>query len=228
LSRSYDAWRADFDTYTRDTLQALEDYPPEKEEFQRYSTANLAIYHIAHIILHVDPIDLQIYAGASHIIGRPVTATDRDRSKQRIERWAMNDPLSAATAASHAAHILRDGIRKLKNWDAGDVFHYPWCLYLATLTCWTFQVASQAGTSGENGANFGAADDDESDWDAGVEMNALIRALTRPNMEHLWRDAIKYRTTDLPKVMAKHLCMVRWAVVQEGMIVLRGLAGNGK
>ena len=59
-------------------------------------------------------------------------------------------------------------------------------------------------------------------------MNALVSAMTRCNLEDLWKVAGKYRSTDLPRIMAKHLSGVRWAVVQEGMIVLRGLAGNGR
>jgi hypothetical protein len=136
--------------------------------------------------------------------------------------------MSAAQAGSHAARILRDGIRKLNNWDVDDVFHYPWCLYLATLTCWALQVASKAGVGSENGEQGDNSDDDDADWDSQAEMNALVSAMTRSNLEDLWRVAGKYRTSDLPRVMAKHLASIRWAVVQEGMIVLRGLIGKGK
>lgn len=228
IARSYDTWKADFDNYTKETPLYFDETAPEKEEFQKFCTANLAIYHAAHIILHVEIIDLQIYAGASHIIGRPVTKADRDRSRQRIERWAKRGSMSAAKAGSHAARILRDGIRKLKNWDVDDVFHYPWCLYLATLTCWAFQVASKAGVGSENGEQGDNSDDEDADWDSKAEMNALVSAMTRSNLEDLWRVAGKYRTSDLPRVMAKHLASIRWAVVQEGMIVLRGLIGKGK
>jgi hypothetical protein len=135
MARSYDAWKADFDSYSRNTLRSLEEDEATKQDFERFCVSTLAVYHAAHIILQVEINDLQIYAGAAHIIGRPVTKSERDRSRQRVERWAQHCSLSAATAASHAAFILRDGIRKLKDWDAGDVFHYPWCLYIATVAC---------------------------------------------------------------------------------------------
>ncbi|KAH7399851.1 fungal-specific transcription factor domain-containing protein [Cadophora sp. MPI-SDFR-AT-0126] len=224
IARSYDAWKSDFDTYSKHTLQTLSDNESAKSSFQRFCVANLAIYHAAHIILHVEINDLQIYAGASHIIGRPVMKSDQDRSRQRIEQWAKHRSLAAATASSHAARILRDGIRKLKDWDAGDYFHYPWCLYLATLTCWAFQMCSKSEESGE--AMDLSEDEEDSDWDARAEMNALVSAMTRSNLEDLWKVAGKYRTGDLPRVMAKHLARVRWAVVQEGMIVLKGLVGK--
>ncbi|KAH7351226.1 fungal-specific transcription factor domain-containing protein [Rhexocercosporidium sp. MPI-PUGE-AT-0058] len=224
IARSYDAWKSDFDNYSKQTLQALEDDESKRNEFQRFCVANVAIYHAAHIILNVEINDLQIYAGASHIIGRPVMKADQDRSDQRIEQWAKHRSMAAAKSSSHAARILRDGIRKLKDWDAGDYFHYPWCLYLATLTCWAFQMCSKSDESGE--AREFSEDEEDSDWDARAEMNALISAMTRSNLEDLWKVAGKYRTGDLPRVMAKHLARIRWAVVQEGMIVLKGLEGK--
>ncbi|KAE8449879.1 hypothetical protein EG329_007356 [Mollisiaceae sp. DMI_Dod_QoI] len=227
IARSYDTWKTDFEAYSKATMLSLDDNEQEKEEFQRFCVATLAVYHASHIILQVEINDLQIFAGASHIIGRPVTKVDRERSKARIERWAKHSSISAARAGSHAARILRDGIRKLKDWDAGDYFHYPWCLYLAALTCWAFQMCSKTadGAIGEGG---GSDTEEDSDWDARAEMSALVSAMTRSNLEDLWKVAGRYRTGDLPRVMSKHLSTIRWAVVQEGMKVLNGLMGKAR
>ena len=145
--------------------------------------------------------------------------SDRERSKQRIERWAESGSMAGATAVSHAALLLRDGVRKLHDWDAGDVFHYSWCLYLATLTCWAFQTVGHEG--GNEGVESG--NDEEADWDSRAEMNALVSAITRSKLEEVWKVRGKYRTGDLPRVVGKLLSLVRWAVVQEGVVVLRGL-----
>jgi hypothetical protein len=227
ISRSYDTWKTDFDAYSKTVMLSLDDNQHEKDEFQKLCVATMAVYHASHIILQVEINDLQIYAGASHIIGRPVTKVDRERSKARIERWAKHSSISAAKAGSQAARILRDGVRKLKDWDAGDYFHYPWCLYLATLTCWAFQMCSKTadGAIGEGG---GSDTEEDSDWDARAEMSALISAMTRSNLEDLWKVAGRYRTGDLPKIMSKHLSTVRWALVQEGMKVLNGLVGKSR
>ena len=141
--------------------------------------------------------------------------------------------MSAAKAMSHAAQILRDGIRKLDNWDAGDMFHYPWCLYLATLTCWTFQTATiktiDTGTDARiDGGGAESANDEDADWDSKAEMNALVSAMARAKVEDMWMVVGRYRTGDLPRVMVKVLGAVRWAVVQEGMVVLRGLVGRSE
>lgn len=208
---------------------SLKDNAALKSEFTRFSTASIAIYHAAHIILNVEILDLQIYAGARHIIGRPVTRTDYDRSCRILKQWAKPGGSPAAVKASwHAAHLLRDGIMNLDNWDVNDVFHYPWCLYLATLTCWGFHFAGNDKTDHGNGEN-GTVDvihHDDIVWDAQAEMNALVSRMASVTPEGLWRMVGKYATSGLTAVMAKHLSSVRWAVVQEGMKVLRGLVAE--
>jgi hypothetical protein len=271
LAQSYDAWKADFDTYCMNMTLSLSlgDDPSRKAEFVRFSTATNAIYHAAHITLNVEILDLQIYAGARHIIGRPVTRADYDRSRRVVKEWATATATPASTTASthggtstpaakaawHAAHLLRDGILNLDNWDVNNAFHYPWCLYLATLTCWAFHFANvvdksggmcgngTASTSGNNNysnntINSINADhfvssgnslldsgvlDDGMVWHAKSEMNALVSSMTSVVPENLWRGLGKYSTSGLTAVMAKHLSNIRWAVVHEGMKVLRGL-----
>lgn len=187
----------------------------------------MAIYHAAQILLQAEINDLQIFAGASHIIGRAVSKQDRDSSRIRIYRWALPGSLSAAKAASHAALLLRDGICRLDESDAGDAFHYPWCLYLATLTLWTFQTCSKSAEQSADDSICSEGEED-SDWDERAEMNALVSAMTRTSLEDLWKVATKYRSSDLPRIMARYLSGVRWAVVQEAVIVLRCLEDKGR
>jgi hypothetical protein len=213
LGHAYDAWKTDFDTYCMDmSMQHLKGSPTAKADFTRFSTSTLAIYHASHITLNVEVIDLQIAAGARHIIGRPVSLHDYERSKWIIR----NQETSAANAAAwHAAQLLRDGVMNLEGWDVDQQFHYPWCLYLATLTCWAFHhgknEASNSARSSSDSAN------DES------SMNALISSMTAAGPEGLERLAGRQTTSGLINVVAKHLSNIRWAVVFEGMKVLRGL-----
>jgi len=261
MSACYTHWKADFEAYTSSVLSSLSFDPKHQAKFIRFSVANMAVYHTAQLILDVDIIDLQIYAGARHIIGRLVTGADRARSKTRIEEWITRDGgKSAGNATWHAARLFRDGVRKLENWNVDEMFHYPWCLYLATLTCWTFHNAavqetsssspmSEVTISGVTSARSGfatssssavdeitgppghmeEADDEDGDWDSRAEMNALISALTKLNpskdnfAKEVWAVGKRFRTQGLLRCMVKQLNTVRWAVVREGMIVLRGL-----
>lgn len=54
-------------------------------------------------------------------------------------------------------------------------------------------------------------------------MNALISSMTAIGPEGLSRLAGKQSTSGLIAVVAKHLGNIRWAVVYEGMKVLKGL-----
>ncbi|KAI9741546.1 MAG: hypothetical protein M1818_004352 [Claussenomyces sp. TS43310] len=239
----YDRWRADFDIYVASVLNLLSFSPAHAAKLQRFYIANLAVYHTAQLILNVDIIDLQICAGAKHIIGRPVTTTDRARSKSRISEWIASDGgKRAAKATWHAGWLFRDGVRKLENWNVDEMFHYPWCLYLASLMCWTFHDAAVNGSRDRNNVQHTSSpsfkglhddiDDGDSDWDFKAEMNALISALTRLDPERksfvreIWAAAARHKTAGLIRCMVKQLNTIRWAVVREGMIVLRGLSGH--
>lgn len=214
LGNAYDAWKTDFDTYCMNMTMHLKESPAVKGEFTRFSTSTLAIYHAAHIVLHVEILDLQIYAGARHIIGRPVSLHDHERSK-----WIVRNQDNASTnaAAWHAAQLLRDGVMNLEGWDVDQRFHYPWCLYLATLTCWAFHHVKNEHAPTSGGQNHDSTTNDESG------MNALISSMTAVGPEGLGRLAGRQSTTGLINVIAKHLSNIRWAVVYEGVKVLRGL-----
>ena len=54
-------------------------------------------------------------------------------------------------------------------------------------------------------------------------MNALISSMTAAGPEGLERLAGRQTTCGLINVVAKHMSNIRWAVVFEGMKVLRGL-----
>ena len=143
--------------------------------------------------------------------------------------------MGVAKATWHAVHLLRDSIKDLDNWDVNHhSFHYPWSLYLATLTVWAFNMGNAADDSAHfthinNRRSVGrtAREDWHIDegtlWNAKIEMNALVSSVTSVTPEHLWRVVGKHSTSGLATVIARHLSKVRWAVVHEGMKVLDGL-----
>ncbi|KAK5116829.1 hypothetical protein LTR85_009089 [Meristemomyces frigidus] len=150
MAAAYDAWKAAFDEHTTSMAKSAGSHSspavsPEQQRRARrelaiFSTAYTAIYHAAHVILHAEFLDLQIYADEA------VAAADED--------------------------------------------------------------------------------DDEMIWDAKAEMQALIGAMIRLSPDQLTVAAPKKRKTQtvgLTAVIVKHLSTIRWAVVHEGMIVLKGL-----
>lgn len=146
MASSYDAWKAHFDAYCDGYLSLFCAEPASKADrglradLVAWRTAHAAIHHAAHALLHAEFLDLQIFAGARHILGRPVARADYARSARVVKAWANAsgeaDRLRAARAARHAAMLIREGVEGLEGFDAGGLFHYPWCLYLATVVVW--------------------------------------------------------------------------------------------
>ncbi|KAF9633499.1 hypothetical protein BFW01_g4393 [Lasiodiplodia theobromae] len=254
MSTSYNTWKADFDAYCTNYLDLFCTLPdnatnPLRQEFVTWSTANAAVYHAAHVLLNAEFLDLQIYAGARHILGRPVGRADYVRSQRVVKRWASApdelERLRAARAARHAALLIREGVERLNAFDAGGLFHYPWCLYLATLTCWAWWHArpqpppataaatgaldalvgcmtsvpssssSSAAAASSPASPSAAASRRREDDSAERHLEAVAKAL-RPAV-------VRRRTSGLTAVVARHLSKVRWAVVHDGMMVLKGL-----
>ncbi|KAI8293884.1 Nicotinate catabolism cluster-specific transcription factor [Colletotrichum sp. SAR 10_98] len=267
LSSGYDAWRSDFDWYCNNFFAQMPRGPPSpdddvrKMEFESFTAAYKALYHSAQALLNMDFLDVQIYAGARHILGRPVQQKDYMRSAQVVKRWAAatnNGPgeaqgsrpgessaatpsdqsvgqkQSATAAAWHAAQMLRETKKTLSGTEAMNLFHVPWCLYLATLTCWAFHHARPNRNYGvPSRRNFDAmgefdededCEEDEMIWDPQGEMDALISSMSERverNDATLRRE--KRRTNGLVWIMADILTTVRWGIVHAGVVVLRGL-----
>lgn len=239
ISRAYEIWKIDFDTFCtalgtryeglRDTQSADDSFDPSflqqaQQELAIFIASYNSVYHSAQVLLNADFLDLQIYAGARHILGRPVQRGDYLRSERVVKEWASADPSSKQTlcapkAAWHAAAMLWESSQKLDGFDSAGLFHVPWCLYLATLTCWAFH---HAGTSSGGGMSDMASS--EIVWDAKAEMEALLSGMaeSRTPREVAMRQG-RERTGGLVWVMANALERVRWGIVHAGVMVLRGL-----
>jgi hypothetical protein len=98
----------------------------------------------------------------------------------------------------------------LHDWDQTDAFHFPWCLYLATLTCWVFHrgihLSSMEGR-------------------VAADLSSLIVMVTNcPSTTELAALSGKYDPKPLAGAMAQQLATVRWAVVHDAMKVLVALS----
>ncbi|KAI1765414.1 fungal-specific transcription factor domain-containing protein [Hypoxylon sp. FL1150] len=234
LSAAYRAWKTDFDafclrqadlTLAKVGRGAVPEYA--RVELDVWRTAYAAVYHAAHVLLHSEFLDIQIFAGARHILGRPVQKSDFVRSEKVVKRWAAaaghpnqrsdsddSPDDDAATAAWHAAQLLQTASQTLVDFDSLGLFHVPWCLYLATLTIWAFH---------HTGGKGGLEDDSELVWDAQAEMHAVVDSMVRAGTEGLPAIQGLKRTGGLVWVMAEVLKKVRWGIVHAGVTVLKGL-----
>lgn len=214
LTQSYELWKNDFDRYTTDMKDRLWSTSGGERlrNFETYETTSNAMFHAANLVLLTNIVDLQIYGGARHILGRPVSKTDYARSQRVVKQWASRDFQRAVKATWHAASLLEDASDK-EGFIAVDAFHHPWAVFLASLTLWTFYQARPT-TSADQ--------DDEMIWDASEHMRQLLCDLTKtncPDLSHLGKNC----TAGLTAVVVGHLSKVRWAVVHDGVLILRNL-----
>lgn len=251
LGRAYDAWKVDFDQYCHAATAGSEEATCPAE-WSSFHAAYSAIYHAAQTLLHIDFLDVQIYAGARNILGRPVQQRDYQRSSKIVKRWAMVDRGRAAIAAYHAAAMLntvvvgktrsQTEVPEPETASAAtdtNLFHVPWCLYLATLTCWAFHHAKPSRRDRHEGSRGRREDDtdlsgDESDasddivWDSHKEMEALVKDMAGSGdadaaVKTVLAGQGRKGTNGLVWVVADVLSKVRWGIVHAGVIVLRGL-----
>ncbi|KAE8326659.1 MFS general substrate transporter [Aspergillus sergii] len=207
MSRSYVLWKVDFDA---DCLAMKLGQTADPRRFTGLKMAAHALYHASCLALNVEILDLQIVAGAMQILGRTVTPADQSRSQQNISRWLHEDCGPSTTVARHASHLLQDAVLSLHDWDQADAFHFPWCLYLATLACWVFHRGMDPASS-EPRMN--------------TDLSSLIVMMTNcPSTTELAALSGKYDPKPLVAAMAQQLATVRWAVVHDAMKVLVGLS----
>ncbi|KAI5365052.1 hypothetical protein Slin15195_G045900 [Septoria linicola] len=249
MSKSYNAWKEDMDFFVQHETNKTSDQAalrvstglcnPDRgtqepnpasslqsalpqQGYEDFIVAYGSLYHAAQICLLAEVLDLQIYAGARHILGRPVTRADYTRSQKVVKRWANECSDSAASAAWHSAMILREASQRSEGIVAHS-YHHPWVLFLATLTIWSFFHARPLPPG------LSAADDDEVIWNPKEHMHALLEHMNTTPLDKLavkWPQSGRNCTVSLTAVVVDWLSKVRWGVIHDGMAVLKGLISS--
>jgi hypothetical protein len=238
LATSYTAWHKDYDIFCTEYVSRLSSPShPLAREFQVLRAATLSLYHSAHILLHTPFLDLQIYAGARHILGRTVARNDYVRSQRVVKRWVAENLQEAGEAVWHAASLVASGVDILdgelgsSDVGGGRLWHHPWAIYLGTLVIWGVWYARPMPISSNQDQALSHFNDDEDEiiWDPSVEMKGLLDTIIKSEPEKALENGCiaramgKRGTNGLAAVVSRCLSKVRWAVVHDGMMILRGL-----
>lgn len=100
LTRAFDYWKKDFDetlkrakhtsTSTGTGPFEIDYFLPSTEDVEHESTfeSRIVLHHLAHMAMHVDIVDLQIYAGANRLLGKAIGPTDYTGAQRRMKEWA--------------------------------------------------------------------------------------------------------------------------------------------
>lgn len=153
LIRAFDHWKADFDNALASNRNTnIGPYPwSSKQDEEIVFESRTVLHHLAHMAMHVDIIELQIFARAKRLLGRNIGAKDlRDCSRSMKDRWAPT--AKARDATFYALHFLCTVL----NPDTGNnpgydpptysarqdvLMNKGWVLYYAALTVWSYAFA---------------------------------------------------------------------------------------
>lgn len=123
------------------------------------------LYHLAHISMHVNIVDCQVYAGAKRLLGRKISVRDYQNVVNRMRAWAAQP--STRHAVLHAFKLLQrvlveprrsgsiggdrdraDGSSSGGPSSSGETQpyscrtepdpHRPWVMYYAALSIWSY------------------------------------------------------------------------------------------
>ncbi|KAJ4363072.1 hypothetical protein N0V83_010192 [Neocucurbitaria cava] len=158
LTRAFDFWKQDFDSSLArpNDLNAPNAYAySNAADDENVFESRTVLHHLAHMAMHVDIVDCQIYAGAGRLLGRSITHQDYNGAQRRMkEVWAPT--ARARDATWYALHFLSNvmvaGDHSLNpntsptagfSYSARDdyLLNRPWVLYFATLIVWSYGFA---------------------------------------------------------------------------------------
>jgi hypothetical protein len=169
LLHAFDSWKGSFDgtisrTMASSDLSSSSSTSGGHHHHQQPLVLNgpiksaSVLFHLAHISLHADIVDCQVYAGAKRILGRKVSMRDYNNAVKRMSKWARLD--STRHAVVHAFKLLETvlvepAVRRRTGTRGGAGAarepavvqysvrsdpdpHGPWIMYYATLTIWAY------------------------------------------------------------------------------------------
>ncbi|XXG94264.1 hypothetical protein Hte_000518 [Hypoxylon texense] len=167
LTKAFDSWKTDFDKSLQNTDTMVDPYSYDKRnEASVVFESRTVLHHLAHMAMHVDIVDCQIFARAKRLLGRAIGTQDLNSAQRRMkDLWAPSAKARDATfyAAKFLCSVLlpenvhpnsgnyshnhQSGIIKYLARD--DVLlNRPWVLYFAALVVWCYGFALEGPCSG--------------------------------------------------------------------------------
>ncbi|KAH7318277.1 zinc finger, C2H2 type domain-containing protein [Stachybotrys elegans] len=151
LLKAFDSWKESFDHAMSDSLSDA--MGARRVPNGPISSASV-LYHLAHLSLHSDFVDCQVYNGAKRLMGRKISTRDYHNAVKRMNAWAKQ--ASTRHAILHAFKLLyrilvEPNSRRRGSMHDAPVIQYsirsdpdpnrPWIMYFATLNISSFVQA---------------------------------------------------------------------------------------
>jgi hypothetical protein len=188
LTRAFDYWKTDFDnSLSRQTESVPTPYVYSDKRNENLLFENRTVlHHLAHMAMHVDIVECQIFARAKRLLGRTIGTQDFNSAQRRMkDNWAPSAKARDATwyalrflcavllpeeSTSSNAHIGFDD--PPFDYVARDdvLLNRPWVMYFAVLIVWCYGFALEGPSTAPIPSTF--------DFDDQVrDMRAYLRRL---------------------------------------------------
>ena len=231
LTRAFDTWKGDFDKSLRRMETSPDPYQYDSStriEDSIVFESRIVLHHLAHMAMHVDIVDVQIFARAKRLLGRHIGTQDLSATQRRMkDTWAPS--VKARDAAYYALKflcsvLLTDGARASQAKAQGQtgepysarddvLLNRPWVLYFATLVVWCYGYALEG--------DCPDAPVPSSYQDAVDQMKDYLTKFCRLNTpEELKSIKGINQTTPLLMVLKKTFNLTRWELLNEGANLL--------
>jgi hypothetical protein len=163
LTRAYDSWKADFDKSLTRSEVSTDPYRFDaegKNEFNIVFESRMVLHHLAHMAMHADIVDVQMFARAKRLLGRVIGPQEFSSAQRRVkDLWAPSARARDATyyALKFLCSVLIPGAvspsqaaayHQEEPYQAKDdvLLNRPWVLYFATLVVWCYGFALEGPT----------------------------------------------------------------------------------
>ncbi|KAH8592916.1 fungal-specific transcription factor domain-containing protein [Bisporella sp. PMI_857] len=157
LTKAFDLWKLDFDRSLHKTVDSVPTpyVHSDRKEDNLVFQGRTVLHHLAHMAMHVDIVDCQIFARAKRLLGRTIGAQDLNSAQRRMkDNWAPTAKARDATwyALRFLCTVLLPEESSTSNMHYDDApFDYsarddgllnrPWVLYFAALIVWSYGYA---------------------------------------------------------------------------------------
>lgn len=160
LTRSFDSWKHDFDKSLKRGDNPSDPYgfnSSERSDATSVFESRVVLHHLAHMAMHVDIVDCQIFARAKRLLGRAIGSQDLSSAQRRMKDiWAPSVRARDATwyALKFLYSVLVEGSGNhlrppgassstsspLPPYSARDdvLLNRPWVLYFSALVIWSY------------------------------------------------------------------------------------------
>lgn len=165
LTRAFDSWKTDFDKSLQRSEAVSDPYSYERRnEANVVFESRTVLHHLAHMAMHVDIVDCQIFARARRLLGRTIGTQDLNSAQRRMkDQWAPSAKARDATfyALRFLCSVLlsdNNGPPHARGYNAPVCIPYmarddvllnrPWVLYFAALVVWCYGYALEGPCTG--------------------------------------------------------------------------------